>query len=58
MEAFQAQPEEARRFIERAAGGFFDVLNLNSDAVFLELVEQFWFDPSPTAPGRLLFGCV
>jgi hypothetical protein len=25
-------------------------------AVFLELVAQFWFDPSPTAPGRLLFG--
>ena len=22
---------------------------------FLILVEQYWFDPSPTAPGRLLF---
>jgi hypothetical protein len=22
---------------------------------FLLLVEQFWFDPSPTTPGRRLF---
>ena len=98
VEAFRAQPEEAQRFIERAAGGFFDVLDLDGDgvlgvadlqafagayghptegvaenlarmltelrlppdrlprAVFLQLVEQFWFDPSPTVPGRLLFG--
>jgi hypothetical protein len=97
-EAFLAQPEEARGFIATAAGGFFDILDLDGDGVltledvqafaaayghgtegvaanlarmlvelqlppdrlprtvFLELVEQFWFDPSPTAPGRLLFG--
>lgn len=97
-EAFQAQPQEAQAFIATAAGGFFDILDLDGDgvltledvqafasayghgtagvaanlarmlgewqlppdrlprAVFLELVEQFWFDPSPTVPGRLLFG--
>lgn len=97
-EAYQSQPEAARTFINRAAGGFFDVLDLDGDgvlsvadlqafasayghptegvasnlgqmlaecslppdrlprAVFLELVEQFWFDPSSTVPGRLLFG--
>ena len=25
---------------------------------FLTLVEQYWFEPSPTAPGRLLFSGV
>ncbi len=95
--AFQAQPEESRRFIAVAAGGFFDLLDLDGDGVllpadleafaaaydhppegitanlntmladlhlppgrlprqaFLLLVEQFWFDPSPTTPGRRLF---
>ncbi|MCP9792165.1 EF-hand domain-containing protein [Vulcanococcus limneticus Candia 3F8] len=98
LAAYQANPEQARVFIERAAGGFFDVLDLDGDgvleladlqafaaayghpvegiaanlaamlgelglpperlprAVFLTLLEQYWFDPSPTAPGRLLFG--
>lgn len=98
LEAYRAQPQEAQAFIERAAGGFFDVLDLDRDGiltvadlqafaaayghpteevaanlarmlgelelppdrlprgVFLELVGQFWFDPSPTVPGRLLFG--
>ncbi|MEB3332621.1 MAG: EF-hand domain-containing protein [Synechococcaceae cyanobacterium] len=27
-------------------------------ATFLTLVEQYWFDPSPNVPGRLLFGGV
>jgi Ca2+-binding EF-hand superfamily protein len=96
--AYQANPEDARAFIERAAGGFFDVLDLDRDGIlklsdleafatayghpvegiatnlsrmlgelglppnqlprpiFLMLVEQYWFDPSPTVPGRLLFG--
>ncbi len=95
--AFQADPDGARRFIARSAGGFFDVLDLdgygmlclddlaafasayghptgsiaaNLDAMlaglglpagllpreaFLTLVEQYWFDPSPEAPGRHLF---
>jgi hypothetical protein len=95
--AFGANPEQARQFIERSAGGFFDVLDLDGDGVllptdlaafasayghpvegiaanldgmleelglppgqlprqaFLTLVEQFWFDPSATTPGRRLF---
>jgi hypothetical protein len=95
--AFHAEPQQARRFIAMAAGGFFDVLDLDGDGVlqpadleafaaaydhppegitanlntmlaeldlppdrlprqaFLLLVEQFWFDPSPTTPGRRLF---
>ena len=95
--AYRADPAAARIFIERAAGGFFDVLDLDRDGVleladvqafavayghpvegiaanldqmlselqlppgrlprtaFLTLVEQYWFDPSPTAPGRRLF---
>ncbi len=95
--AFRSLPEQGRLFIERAAGGFFDLLDLDSDGVlqladleafaaayghpvagiaanldamlddlglppshlprqaFLTLVEQYWFDPSPTAPGRRLF---
>lgn len=95
--AFEAEPVEARRFIAMAAGGFFDLLDLDGDGVllpadleafaaaydhpvedisanlntmlaelnlppgrlprqaFLLLVEQFWFDPSPAAPGRRLF---
>jgi len=97
IEAFGRMPEQARAFIARAAGGFFDVLDLNGDgeleladleayaraygkptagirtnlarllaafdlppdrlpkAVFLALVAQYWFDPSPDAPGRWLF---
>lgn len=97
LAAFRSMPEQARRFIDRAAGGFFDVLDLDGDGVleladvqvfaaayghpvegiaanldamlaelglppgrlprqaFLTLVEQYWFDPSPTVPGRLLF---
>ena len=97
LTAFHASPAEARRFIERAAGGFFDVLDLDGDGflqlddlkafaqayghdargipanlaamladlglppdqlprqTFLNLVEQYWFDPSPTSPGRRLF---
>lgn len=95
--AYQADREGARSFIARAAGGLFDVLDLDGDGVleladlqafaaayghpvegiaanldqmlkelqlpsgrlprdaFLTLVEQYWFDPSPTVPGRLLF---
>ena len=95
--AYQANRDAARAFIARAAGGFFDVLDLDRDGAleladleafaaayghpvegiaanldqmlselelpagrlpreaFLTLVEQYWFDPSPTAPGRLLF---
>ncbi|MEN9541179.1 MAG: hypothetical protein RLZZ459_1270 [Cyanobacteriota bacterium] len=98
--AYRADPAAARIFIERAAGGFFDVLDLDRDGVleladvqafavayghpvegiaanldqmlselqlppgrlprtaFLTLVEQYWFDPSPDVPGRLLFGGV
>jgi hypothetical protein len=97
LEAFRADPAAARGFIARAAGGFFDVLDLDGDGAlvpddlvcfaaayghpgdgiaanldtmladlglppgrlprqaFLLLVEQYWFDPSPTAPGRRLF---
>ena len=61
MEAFRAQPEEARRFIERAAGGFFDVLDLDGDGVLgvadLQAFAAAYDHPSLTAPGRLLFGC-
>lgn len=95
--AYEANRDAARAFITRAAGGFFDVLDLDRDGAleladleafaaayghpvegiaanldqmlnelglpagrlpreaFLTLVEQYWFDPSPTAPGRLLF---
>jgi Ca2+-binding EF-hand superfamily protein len=95
--AYLANRDAARAFIARAAGGFFDVLDLDRDGAleladleafaaayghpvegiaanldqmlselelpagrlpreaFLTLVEQYWFDPSPTAPGRLLF---
>jgi Ca2+-binding EF-hand superfamily protein len=95
--AFQADPSGARAFMARAAGGFFDVLDLDGDGqldlddlaafaaayghptagiaenlnrmlaalglppgrlprqAFLTLVEQYWFDPSPEAPGRHLF---
>jgi len=95
--AFGRLPEQARAFMARAAGGFFDCLDLNGDgelelddleayaraygkptggiranlarmlaafdlppdrlpkAVFLTLVEQYWFDPSPDVPGRWLF---
>ena len=97
LEAFRATPERARRFIDQAAGGFFDVLDLDGDGflqledvqafaaayghpvegiaanldgmlaelglppgqlprqAFLTLVEQYWFDPSPSVPGRRLF---
>lgn len=97
LAAYQADRDGARQFIERAAGGFFDVLDVDRDGeleledlqafaaayghpvegiaanlerilqelelpagrlprdAFLTLVEQYWFDPSPTAPGRLLF---
>lgn len=99
--AFQRFPDRARTFIERAAGGLFDVLDLDADGclhledleayasaygkptagiatnlarmldglnlpaeqprdqlprkLFLILVTQYWFDPSPQAPGRWLF---
>ncbi|MFY8148913.1 MAG: EF-hand domain-containing protein [Prochlorococcaceae cyanobacterium] len=97
FQAFRRDPEAARRFMAQAAGGFFDVLDLDGDGLlrlddlaafaaayghstdgiaanlnamlaalqlppgqlprpaFLTLVEQYWFDPSPEAPGRLLF---
>ena len=97
IEAFGRLPEEARAFIAKSAGGFFDCLDLDRDgcldladlesyagayglptagiqanltrmlsafdlppdrlpkAVFLELVAQYWFDPSDEAPGRWLF---
>lgn len=95
--AFQADPQAARQFMARSAGGFFDVLDCDGDGqlelddlaafaaayghpttgiaanldrmlaglglppgplprqAFLTLVEQYWFDPSMEAPGRLLF---
>ena len=95
--AFGADPQAAREFMARSAGGFFDVLDLDGDGdlnlddlaafatayghptagiaanldrmlaalglppgrlprqAFLKLVEQYWFDPSPEAPGRHLF---
>lgn len=97
QEAYVRLPVQARAFIARAAGGFFDCLDLNGDGVleledlqayaqayrkpssgiqanlarmlaafdlppdrlprpvFLTLVEQYWFDPSPDVPGRWLF---
>ncbi len=101
LAAFQRSPDQARSFMERAAGGFFDVLDLDRDGclqladleayatayakptagiaanlrrmldglqlppeqprdqlpreVFLTLVAQYWFDPSPDVPGRWLF---
>ena len=97
VSAFARLPDQARAFIAKAAGGFFDCLDLNGDgllelsdleayaaaygkptagipanlarmlaafqlppdrlpkAVFLELVTQYWFDPSPDAPSRWLF---
>lgn len=101
LAAFQRLPVQAKAFIERAAGGFFDVLDLDGDGcllladleayaaayakpttgiasnlrrmldglelppeqprdqlpreVFLTLVTQYWFDPSPHAPGHWLF---
>lgn len=101
LAAFQRAPDQARAFIERAAGGFFDVLDLDGDGclqladleayaaayakptvgiaanlqrmldglqlpveqprdqlpreLFLTLVTQYWFDPSPDVPGRWLF---
>lgn len=100
LAAYQSDPEQARHFIARAAGGLFDLLDLDSDGelqladlqvfasayghpvdgiaanlnamlaelalppdrlprlAFLTLVEQYWFDPSASAPGRLLFNGV
>jgi hypothetical protein len=97
IEAFGRLPQQARAFIAKSAGGFFDCLDLDGDgcleladleayasafgkptagiqanlarmlaafdlppdrlpkAVFLELVVQYWFDPSGEAPGRWLF---
>ena len=97
IEAFARLPDQARAFIAKAAGGFFDCLDLDRDGcldltdlqayaaaygqptagiqanlarmlaafelppdrlpkpVFLELVAQYWFDPSADAPGRWLF---
>ncbi|MCP9777922.1 MULTISPECIES: EF-hand domain-containing protein [unclassified Cyanobium] len=97
IEAFGRLPQQARSFIAKSAGGFFDCLDLDGDgcleladleayasafgkptagiqanlarmlaafdlppdrlpkAVFLELVVQYWFDPSGEAPGRWLF---
>ncbi|MFM9110520.1 MAG: EF-hand domain-containing protein [Prochlorococcaceae cyanobacterium] len=97
IEAQARLPQQALAFIDRAAGGFFDCLDLDSDgvldvedleayaaayghptagiaanlarmlaafelppgrlprAIFLELVRQYWFDPSPAVPGRWLF---
>ncbi len=95
--AFARMREQAEAFIARAAGGFFDCLDLDRDGVlevadleayaaayrkptegiranlarmlaafelppdrlprevFLTLVTQYWFDPSPDVPGRWLF---
>ena len=97
IQAFADMREKAEAFIARAAGGFFDVLDLDRDGwlqledlqayaaaygkpidgiqanlarmlacfqlppdrlpreVFLTLVTQYWFDPSPDVPGRWLF---
>jgi hypothetical protein len=97
IEVFGRLPEQARAFIAKSAGRFFDCLDLDGDgcleladleayasafgqptggiqsnlarmlaafdlppdrlpkSVFLELVAQYWFDPSDEAPGRLLF---
>jgi hypothetical protein len=95
--AYASRREQAEAFIAKAAGGFFDCLDLDRDGVleladleayasaygkptsgiranlarmlaafelppdrlprqvFLNLVAQYWFDPSPTVPGRWLF---
>jgi hypothetical protein len=95
--AFADMPSKAIAFCERAAGVFFDALDLDGDgflecqdlqayaracgkpvegigdnlarmladfdlppdrlprSVFLTLVRQYWFDPSPDVPGRWLF---
>ena len=97
VRAFAGMREQAEAFIARAAGGFFDCLDLDCDGVlevtdleayaaayrkptagiranlarmlaafelppdrlprevFLTLVQQYWFDPSPDVPGRWLF---
>lgn len=97
LAAFAALRQPAEMFIARAAGGFFDCLDLDGDGVlevadleayasaygkatagiranlarmlaalslppdrlprdvFLTLVAQYWFDPSPDVPGRWLF---
>lgn len=97
IEAFTNNRAAAEAFLAKAAGGFFDCLDLNGDgvlelddieayaraygqptsgvrsnlarmlaafdlppdrlprAIFLTLVAQYWFDPSPTVPGRWLF---
>lgn len=97
VQAFLGMRPQAEAFIARAAGAFFDCLDLDCDGVlevgdleayaaayrkptegiranlarmlaafalppdrlprqvFLTLVEQYWFDPSPDVPGRWLF---
>lgn len=97
LSAYAELPEQAIAFCDRAAGAFFDALDLDRDGVlnledlqayaracrkpvagiqenlarmlaafalppdrltrdvFLTLVRQFWFDPSPDVPGRWLF---
>ena len=97
VQAFAQMRPQAEAFIARAAGGFFDCLDLDRDGVlavadleayaaayrkptagiranlarmlaafelppdrlprevFLTLVQQYWFDPSPDVPGRWLF---
>lgn len=97
VQAFARMRPQAEAFIARAAGGFFDCLDLDRDGVlevadleayaaayrkptagiranlarmlaafalppdrlprdvFLTLVQQYWFDPSPDVPGRWLF---
>jgi hypothetical protein len=97
VSAFERLRGQADAFIETAAGGFFNCLDLNGDGVleladleayaraygkptdgiranlarmlaafnlppdrlprevFLTLVTQYWFDPSPDVPGRWLF---
>lgn len=97
LSAYAQRPDQAVAFCDRAAGAFFDVLDLDRDgilrledlqayaracrkpeagiaanlarmlaafdlppdrlprALFLTLVRQFWFDPSPDVPGRWLF---
>ena len=97
LQAFARMRPQAEAFITRAAGGFFDCLDLDRDGVlevgdleayaaayrkptagiranlarmlaafelppdrlprdvFLSLVQQYWFDPSPDVPGRWLF---
>ncbi|MEB3104689.1 MAG: EF-hand domain-containing protein [Cyanobacteriota bacterium] len=97
VQAFTQMRPQAEAFIARAAGGFFDCLDLDRDGVlevadleayaaayrkptagiranlarmlaafelppdrlprevFLTLVQQYWFDPSPDVAGRWLF---